>query len=58
MLLPEIKYSGQKLLQNAKVFIVGAGGIGSSALYYIAGMGIGTIGIIDHDCVEESNLHR
>ncbi|EAR85069.3 MFS transporter (macronuclear) [Tetrahymena thermophila SB210] len=58
MLLPEIKYKGQKLLQNSKVLIIGAGGIGAPAAYYISGMGVGTIGIIDHDNVEESNLHR
>lgn len=45
-------------MQNSKVLIIGAGGIGAPAAYYIAGMGVGTIGIIDHDSVEESNLHR
>ncbi|EGR31558.1 hypothetical protein IMG5_107780 [Ichthyophthirius multifiliis] len=58
MLLPEIKYEGQKQLQNSKVLIIGAGGIGSPAAYYLSGMGVGEIGIIDHDNVEESNLHR
>jgi len=58
MLLSEISLEGQKKLQNAKILVVGAGGIGTPALYYLAGMGIGTIGIIDGDVVEESNLHR
>lgn len=58
MLLPEISYLGQKKIINAKVLVVGAGGIGTPALYYLAGLGIGTIGIIDGDKVEESNLHR
>ena len=58
MLLSEISYEGQKKLQNAKILVVGAGGIGTSALYYLAGMGVGTIGIVDGDIVEETNLHR
>jgi adenylyltransferase/sulfurtransferase len=49
---------GQLRLKRAKVLIVGAGGLGSPAAAYIAGAGVGTIGIIDHDTVEHSNLHR
>lgn len=58
MLLEEIGYDGQKLISAAKILVVGAGGIGAPALLYLAGMGVGEIGIIDDDSVEESNLHR
>ena len=58
MLLPEISYQGQTKLLQAKVLVVGAGGIGAPALFYLAGLGIGMIGIIDGDSVDESNLHR
>ena len=49
---------GQKKLIKSKVLIVGAGGLGSPVSIYLAGMGIGNIGIIDHDIVDISNLHR
>src|SRR5437764_2583953 len=49
---------GQKRLKNAKVLIVGAGGLGSPALMYLAAAGIGTLGIVDFDVVDESNLQR
>ncbi|KAH0611344.1 uncharacterized protein H6S33_010609 [Morchella sextelata] len=58
MIMPEIGFDGQLRLKRAKVLIVGAGGLGSPAAAYIAGAGVGTIGIIDHDTVEHSNLHR
>jgi adenylyltransferase/sulfurtransferase len=58
ILLPEIGSEGQKKLQNGKVLVVGAGGLGSPALLYLAGAGVGTIGICDGDLLEESNLHR
>lgn len=58
MKLPEIGVKGQKQLQQAKCLVVGAGGLGSSALSYLAASGIGTIGISDGDLLEESNLHR
>jgi len=50
--------SGQKRLKNAKVLCVGAGGLGSPALMYLAAAGVGTLGIIDFDVVDESNLQR
>jgi len=49
---------GQKRLKNAAVLVVGAGGLGSPALLYLAASGIGTIGVIDDDVVENSNLQR
>lgn len=58
MILPEIGAQGQKKLKAAKVLVVGAGGLGSSALISLAGTGIGTIGICDHDVLRENNLHR
>jgi len=56
--LPEIGKEGQEKLKQAKVLIVGAGGLGSPAAIYLAAAGIGTIGIIDFDKVEESNIQR
>lgn len=56
--LPEIGSAGQKKLGAARVLCVGAGGLGSPALQYLAGAGIGTLGIVDGDRVDISNLHR
>ena len=58
MILPEIGLQGQNRLKNAKVLCIGAGGIGSSCLLYLAGAGVGKIGVVDSDCVERTNLHR
>jgi molybdopterin/thiamine biosynthesis adenylyltransferase len=58
ILLREIGGPGQKRLKAAKVLVVGAGGLGSPALLYLAGSGVGTIGVIDPDVVEGSNLQR
>ena len=58
LLLPEVGEEGQLKLLNAKVLIVGAGGLGSPAAFYLAAAGVGTIGIIDFDVVDESNLQR
>lgn len=56
--LAEVGIERQKLLKNARVLVVGAGGLGSPVLFYLAAAGIGKLGVIDHDIVEESNLHR
>lgn len=58
IILPEIGEKGQQKLQAAKVLVIGAGGLGCPVLQNLAGMGIGTIGIVDGDCVHETNLHR
>jgi molybdopterin/thiamine biosynthesis adenylyltransferase len=58
ILLREIGGPGQKRLKAAKVLVVGAGGLGSPALLYLAGAGVGTIGVIDPDAVENTNLQR
>ena len=58
MVLKKIGPMGQKKLLDAKILVVGAGGLGSPILIYLAAMGIGNIGIIDHDKVQLSNLHR
>jgi molybdopterin/thiamine biosynthesis adenylyltransferase len=58
ILLAEIGEAGQQKLLSSKVLIIGAGGLGSPAAIYLAAAGIGTIGIVDADKVELSNLHR
>ncbi len=58
IILPEVGGRGQKKLLNAKVFLVGAGGLGSPAAYYLAAVGVGKIGIADNDNVDLSNLQR
>ena len=58
IILREIGGPGQKRLKGAKVLVVGAGGLGSPVLLYLAAAGVGTIGVIDHDVVEGSNLQR
>src|SRR5580692_9288958 len=58
LIIPEIGMTGQKRLKNAKVLVVGAGGLGSPALLYLAAAGVGTLGIVDFDTVDESNLQR
>jgi molybdopterin/thiamine biosynthesis adenylyltransferase/rhodanese-related sulfurtransferase len=58
LIIPDVGMTGQKRLKNAKVLVVGAGGLGSPALLYLAAAGVGTLGIVDFDVVDESNLQR
>ncbi|WP_406641124.1 adenylyltransferase/sulfurtransferase MoeZ [Amycolatopsis sp. WGS_07] len=58
LIIPDVGVVGQKRLKNAKVLVIGAGGLGSPALLYLAAAGVGTLGIIDFDVVDESNLQR
>jgi sulfur-carrier protein adenylyltransferase/sulfurtransferase len=58
LIIPEIGMTGQRRLKNAKVLIIGAGGLGSPALLYLAAAGVGTLGIAEFDEVDESNLQR
>ncbi|MFE7589627.1 adenylyltransferase/sulfurtransferase MoeZ [Kitasatospora sp. NPDC057512] len=58
LIIPDVGMAGQKRLKNAKVLCVGAGGLGSPALLYLAAAGVGTLGIVEFDVVDESNLQR
>ena len=58
IIIPDVGMDGQKRLKNAKVLCVGAGGLGSPALMYLAAAGVGTLGIVEFDTVDESNLQR
>jgi len=58
LIIPDVGMSGQKRLKNARVLCVGAGGLGSPALMYLAAAGVGTLGIVEFDVVDESNLQR
>lgn len=58
LIIPEVGMIGQRRLKNSKVLVIGAGGLGSPSLLYLAAAGVGTIGIIDDDVVDTSNLQR
>ena len=58
LIIPDVGMSGQKRLRNARVLCVGAGGLGSPTLMYLAAAGVGTLGIVEFDVVDESNLQR
>jgi adenylyltransferase/sulfurtransferase len=58
LIIPDVAMAGQQRLMNARVLCVGAGGLGSPALMYLAAAGIGTLGIVEFDTVDESNLQR
>lgn len=58
MLVPSIGINNQQVLSNKSIVVIGAGGIGSTLILYLAGAGIGHIKVVDFDLVETSNLHR
>nr|YP_009237433.1 molybdopterin biosynthesis protein [Wildemania schizophylla]AKS28480.1 molybdopterin biosynthesis protein [Wildemania schizophylla] len=58
LILPQIQLAGQERLRGARVLFVGAGGLGSPAIIYLAAAGIGCIGIVDDDIIDLSNLQR
>ena len=58
LIMPEVGMAGQKKLKAARVLLVGAGGLGSPSALYLAAAGVGTLGIVDFDVVDDSNLQR
>ena len=58
LIIPDLGVVGQKRLKNARVLVIGAGGLGSPTLLYLAAAGVGTIGVVEFDVVDESNLQR
>ena len=58
LIIPDVAMAGQRRLKNSRVLVVGAGGLGSPVLMYLAAAGVGTLGIVDFDVVDESNLQR
>ncbi|KAJ2805036.1 hypothetical protein H4R20_002257 [Coemansia guatemalensis] len=58
LLIPEVGTKGQRRLRDSAVLVIGTGGLGSPCALYLASMGVGTLGLVDHDTVDHSNLHR
>jgi sulfur-carrier protein adenylyltransferase/sulfurtransferase len=58
LIIPEVGLEGQRRLKASRVLIVGTGGLGAPASLYLAAAGVGTIGLVDHDTIDETNLHR
>ena len=58
LIIPDVGMQGQKRLKNAKVLVIGAGGLGSPTLLYLAAAGVGTLGLVEFDDVEVTNLQR
>lgn len=58
VIIPDVGMDGQRRLKSARVLVIGAGGLGSPALLYLAAAGVGTIGLVEFDEVDESNLQR
>src|ERR1700747_2632407 len=58
LILPEVGMEGQQKLKAAKVLLVGTGGLGAPLAFYLAAAGVGTLGLVDFDVVDASNLHR
>src|SRR6201990_3610229 len=58
LIIPDLGVDGQKRHKNARVLVIGSGGLGSPGLLYLAAAGVGTIGIVDFDVVDDSNLQR
>jgi adenylyltransferase/sulfurtransferase len=58
LIIPDVAMAGQKRLKNSRVLAIGAGGLGSPTLMYLAAAGVGTLGVVDYDTVDESNLQR
>src|SRR5881392_1090738 len=58
LIIPDIAMDGQRRMKNAKVLCIGAGGLGSPVAMYLAAAGVGTLGLVDYDVVDETNLQR
>src|SRR5438132_5326490 len=58
LIIPDVAMTGQKRMKNAKVLCIGAGGLGSPVAMYLAAAGVGTLGLVDYDVVDETNLQR